>query len=404
MCSAVFGPVLILTGIAGFLIPPRLALMSGAPAYNVFHIVFGADRHGAGAGAERARRRRVQPRLRRRRPLPGGRGRRRACSRRAQFRYRPADHVLHVVLGLGLAAVGVDGAAMSIVDLRSDTFTQPTPAMRAAMAGAEVGDDVWGDDPTARRLEERAAELLGKEAALFVPSGTMANQIALLLHCRPGDEVIVGRGAHTRLYESGAGAAWAGVQFAEVGGADGTFTADDVDAAALPDDRNLPRTRAGRGREHAQPRRRPRLAARAARRRRARAPAPAASRCTSTARASGTPRSPAASPERELAAPFDTVSACFSKGLGAPVGSVIAAARDDVERARRFRKMLGGGMRQVGILARGGAVRARAPPRPARRRSRQRAPPRRRAGGRRGRAASTPPRSTPTSSSSRWRA
>jgi threonine aldolase len=86
-----------------------------------------------------------------------------------------------------------------IVDLRSDTFTRPTPAMRAAMAGADVGDDVWGDDPTAAALEAKAAALLGKEAALFVPSGTMANQIALLLHCRPGDEVIVGRGAHTRL-------------------------------------------------------------------------------------------------------------------------------------------------------------------------------------------------------------
>ena len=116
-----------------------------------------------------------------------------------------------------------------------------------------------------------------------------------------------------------------------------------------------------------------------------RAPARAASRCTSTARASGTPPSRAGIPERELAAPFDTVSACFSKGLGAPVGSVIAGGRDDVERARRFRKMLGGGMRQVGILCAGRAVRARAPPRPARRRSRQRAPPRGRAGGRRGR-------------------
>ena len=227
-----------------------------------------------------------------------------------------------------------------IVDLRSDTFTKPTPAMRAAMAGAEVGDDVWGDDPTAAALEERAAELLGKEAALFVPSGTMANQIALLLHCRPGDEVIVGRGAHTRLYESGAGAAWAGVQFAEVGGADGTFTADDVDAAALPDDRNLPRTRLvaventhNRGGGRVWPR--AQLAAVVAR---ARARGLAlhldGARIWNAAVASGIP-------ERELAAPFDTVSACFSKGLGAPVGSVIAGGRDDVERARRFRKMLG---------------------------------------------------------------
>ncbi|HXU06220.1 MAG TPA: low-specificity L-threonine aldolase [Polyangia bacterium] len=237
----------------------------------------------------------------------------------------------------------------AVVDLRSDTFTKPTPAMRAAMAGAEVGDDVWGDDPTAAALEARAAALLGKDAALFVPSGTMANQIALLLHCRPGDEVIVGRGAHTRLYESGAGAAWAGVQFAEVGGADGTFTADDVEAAALPADRNLPRTRLvaventhNRGGGRIWPRAQiDGVVARA--HARGLALHLDGARIWNAAVASGVP-------ERDLAAPFDTVSACFSKGLGAPVGSVIAGGRDDVERARRFRKMLGGGMRQVGIL------------------------------------------------------
>jgi len=240
----------------------------------------------------------------------------------------------------------------AIVDLRSDTFTKPTPAMRAAMAGAEVGDDVWGDDPTAAALEARAAELLGKDAALFVPSGTMANQIALLLHCRPGDEVIVGRGAHTRLYESGAGAAWAGVQFAEVGGADGTFTGDDVEAAALPADRNLPRTRLiaventhNRGGGRVWPRAQiDGVVARA--RARGLALHLDGARIWNAAVAAGVP-------ERELAAPFDTVSACFSKGLGAPVGSVIAGGRDDIERARRFRKMLGGGMRQVGILCAG---------------------------------------------------
>jgi len=161
--------------------------------------------------------------------------------------------------------------------------------------------------------------------------------------------VIVGRGSHTRLYESGAGAAWAGVQFAEVGGADGTFTTDDVDAAALPEDRNLPRTRLvaventhNRGGGRVWPR--AQLEAVAAR---ARARGYAlhldGARIWNAAVASGIP-------ERELAAPFDTVSACFSKGLGAPVGSVIAGGRDDVERARRFRKMLGGGMRQVGVL------------------------------------------------------
>jgi threonine aldolase len=235
------------------------------------------------------------------------------------------------------------------VELRSDTFTRPTKAMREAMASAEVGDDVWGEDPTAAALEGRAAGVLGKEAALFVPSGTMANQIALLLHCRPGDDVIVGRGSHTRLYESGAGAAWAGVQFTEIGSADGTFEAEGLDEACLPVDRNLPRTRlvaventhnrgGGRIWPEAQ------LAAVVAEvRRRGLALHLDGARIWNAAVATGRP-------ERELAAPFDTVSACFSKGLGAPVGSVIAGPAEAIERARRFRKMLGGGMRQVGVL------------------------------------------------------
>src|SRR5260221_149934 len=117
-----------------------------------------------------------------------------------------------------------------IVDLRSDTVTRPTPAMREAMAQAEVGDDVYGEDPTVRALEERVAELVGKDAALFVPSGTMANQIAILVHTRKGDEVVVGQGAHSFAFESGAGAAIAGVQFAVVGSG-GLFGADDVEAA-----------------------------------------------------------------------------------------------------------------------------------------------------------------------------
>src|SRR3954469_8053729 len=117
-----------------------------------------------------------------------------------------------------------------IIDLRSDTVTRPSAAMRAAMAAAEVGDDVFGEDPTVNRLQERAAAFLGKEAALFVPSGSMANQIALKVHCQPGDEVIVGEGAHNLLYESGAAGAVAGVQATTVGRG-GTFTARDVEAA-----------------------------------------------------------------------------------------------------------------------------------------------------------------------------
>ncbi len=245
--------------------------------------------------------------------------------------------------------VPVPVPAPVLVDLRSDTFTRPTAAMRAAMAAAEVGDDVWGEDPTARALEARTSELLGKPAALFVPSGTMANQIALLLHCRPGDEVIVSRSAHLRLYESGAGAAWAGVQFAEVGGADGRFDVAQMEEWVLPRDRNLPRTRLcaventhNRGGGRVWPQAQVvEVAARA--RHHGLALHLDGARIWNAAAASGLP-------ERELAAPFDTVSACFSKGLGAPVGSVIAGSDDDVERARRFRKMLGGGMRQVGVL------------------------------------------------------
>jgi len=236
-----------------------------------------------------------------------------------------------------------------IVELRSDTFTRPTPEMRAVMAAADVGDDVWGEDPTARALEERAAEILGKERAVFVPSGTMANQIALLVHCRPGDEVIVGRGAHNRAFESGAGAAWAGVQFAEVGEPDGTFSAADVAGATLPVDRNLPHTRLvcventhNRGGGRVWPRAQVTAVASAARERSLGLHLDGA-RIWNAAIALGVS-------ERELAAPFDTVGACFSKGLGAPVGSVFAGSRDAVDSARRFRKMLGGGMRQAGIL------------------------------------------------------
>ena len=290
---AVFGPVLILTGIAGFLVPPRFALMSGAPAYNVFHIVFGmigtalvVAKSAAGIAAFNLGFGIVDVYQ----AVAGVTG----VFPARQFRYKPADHVAPRRDRPGAGGGRLDGAAM-IVDLRSDTFTKPTPAMRAAMAGAEVGDDVWGEDPTARRWRSGPPSCSGKRRRCSCPSGTMANQIALLLHCRPGDEVIVGRGAHTRLYESGAGAAWAGVQFAEVGGADGTFAADDVDAAALPDDRNLPHTRLvaventhnrGGGRVW------PRDAARGGRGARARR---AASRCTSTARGSGTPPSRAAS-------------------------------------------------------------------------------------------------------------
>lgn len=238
-----------------------------------------------------------------------------------------------------------------VVDLRSDTVTRPSRRMREAMASAEVGDDVYGEDPTVRLLEERTAELLGKESALFVSSGTMGNQIALLVQTRPGDEVVIGEGAHVAFYESGAGAALAGVQFAQAG-TGGLFDADALSAATKPRADYHPRTslvclenthnRAG-GRVFPQP-----LASGVVKR--ARELGLGAhldgARLWHAALATG-------QSEAELARPFDTVSVCFSKGLGAPVGSALLGSREAITAARRFRKMLGGGMRQAGILAAG---------------------------------------------------
>ena len=238
-----------------------------------------------------------------------------------------------------------------IIDLRSDTVTQPSRAMREAMANASVGDDVYGEDPTVIELERRTADILGKEAALFVPSGTMGNQIALLVHTRPGDEVIIGEGAHVAFYESGAGAALAGVQFATAG-TGGLFDAHELSLAVKPVADYHPRSslvclenthnRAG-GRIFPQ-------AAAEAVVKRARELGLSShldgARLWHAALVSGRT-------EAELAAPFDTVNVCFSKGLGAPVGSALAGTKDAMLRARRFRKMLGGGMRQAGILAAG---------------------------------------------------
>ncbi len=237
-----------------------------------------------------------------------------------------------------------------MIDLRSDTVTRPSPAMRQAMAEAEVGDDVFGEDPTILALESKVAALLGKQAALFVPSGTMANQIALKLHCQPGDEVVVGEGAHVYLYESGAGAAIAGVQFAVVGRG-GLFTAAEAELSFKPasNPHNAP-TRLvclenthNRGGGRVWPHEQLGEVVAFARRQGLALHLDGA-RILNAAIASG--QTAAA-----LAAPFDTATICFSKGLGAPVGSAIAGSRESMVRARRFRKMLGGGMRQAGLLA-----------------------------------------------------
>jgi len=241
---------------------------------------------------------------------------------------------------------------MTAIDLRSDTVTKPTAAMREAIARAEVGDDVYGEDPTVKRLEERVAALLGKERGLFVPSGTMGNQLAILGHCRAGDEVVVGEGSHSVWYESGAGAALAGVQFA-IAGRGGLFDERELEETIKPPNYYYPRTslvaiedthnRAG-GRVwskktmHA-------VANRA--RERGLASHLDGARLWNACVASGDAPS-------DRAAPFDSVTVCLSKGLGAPVGSVLCGSSAFIEGARRHRKMLGAGMRQVGVLAAAG--------------------------------------------------
>lgn len=240
---------------------------------------------------------------------------------------------------------------MSVCDLRSDTLTRPTAAMRAAMAAAEVGDDVYGEDPSVQALEARVAAVLGKESALFVPSGTMGNQIGLLVHTRPGDEVIIGEGSHCAYYESGAASAWAGVQFA-IAGRGGLFNADEMLEVVKPAQYHFPRTRLvvventhNRAGGRVFPQQEVlKIAAEAGRQ--GLALHLDGARIWNASVATDVDVA-------QLAAPFDTLSVCFSKGLGAPVGSAFVGSREHVLAARRFRKMLGGGMRQAGILAAG---------------------------------------------------
>jgi len=235
------------------------------------------------------------------------------------------------------------------IDLRSDTVTKPSEGMRQAIARADVGDDMFGEDPSVRALEERTAELFGKEAALFVTSGTMGNQLAIAAQTRHGDEVIVGEGAHPIHFEAAAGAALSGVQFA-VAGKGGTFTADEMRTAV-------------RGPEHWNPR--TSLVCVENTHNRAGGlvfPQNQIEDIARVARSLGLPlhldgaRIWNASVRTKtaldvLAAPADTVSVCYSKGLGAPVGSALLGTRELVTRARRLRKMWGGAMRQAGILA-----------------------------------------------------
>jgi threonine aldolase len=242
---------------------------------------------------------------------------------------------------------------MTRIDLRSDTVTSPSPGMRRAMADAPVGDDQYGEDPSVNRLQERIAELLGKEAALFVPSGTMANQIGLKLLTRPGDEVILGDEAHIVWHESGAGAANSGVQFAVVGRG-GLFTAADLRSAHKPPGHIVfpPTTLVAIENTHNRgggvvfPQDEV-VAISDAARELGMASYLDGARLFNAAVVSGRRLA-------ELAAPFDLVSVALSKGLGCPVGSVIAGRCEDISRAVRVRRMFGGAMRQSGILAAAG--------------------------------------------------
>jgi threonine aldolase len=245
---------------------------------------------------------------------------------------------------------------MDIVDLRSDTVTQPTEEMRAAMARAEVGDDVYGEDPTVNRLQEMAAGLMGKEAALFVPSGTMGNLAAILAHCARGDEMILGDRAHTFLFEAGGAAALGGIQPHTLPNqADGTLDLDDIEAAIRPDDPHYPISRLiSLENTHN------RCGGVVLRVDYTRAVGEIAHRHGLRLHLDGARIFNAATAlgvrAAALAAPADSVTFCLSKGLCAPVGSVLCGTKEFIQRARRMRKMLGGGMRQAGIIAAAGIV------------------------------------------------
>lgn len=237
-----------------------------------------------------------------------------------------------------------------IVDLRSDTVTRPTSAMRAAMAAAEVGDDVLGDDPTVIRLQERIAEIMGKPAAVFVPSGSMANQAAIRAHTEPGDEVIAHRDSHIIHYETGAPAALSGVMIRPLDGPAGLFDAADVDEAVRPNNAHSPWSKLlvventhNRGGGAVWTMDRVQRVAERARAHNLKLHLDGArvwNACIATGHA------PA-----DYARHFDTVSCCFSKGLGAPVGSAVCGSKETITRVHRFRKMFGGAMRQAGIIA-----------------------------------------------------
>ncbi len=245
---------------------------------------------------------------------------------------------------------------MRIVDLRSDTITKPTPSMRRAMADAEVGDDVFGEDPTVNRLEEMAAERLGKEAALFVASGTMANIVSLISHCNRGDEIILGDRAHIFLFEQGGSAAIGGIHpWTVPNQPDGKLAINDIEYAVRSDDDHFPRTRLivlenthNRCNGSALDAEYMKSVEEIARKHGLKIHVDGA-RIFNAAISLGVEA-------RDLVADADSVTFCLSKALASPVGSVVCGTRDYISKARRARKVLGGGMRQAGILAAAGIV------------------------------------------------
>jgi threonine aldolase len=240
-----------------------------------------------------------------------------------------------------------------MIDLRSDTVTKPSPGMRQAMAAAEVGDDVFGEDPTVNLLQEKCAALLGKEAGLFVASGTMGNQVSIKAQTRPGDEVIVEADSHVFNYEAGAPALLSGVQLFPIPGRRGVFTPDQAEAAVRPENVHHPKTRLivventhNRAGGTIWPVDTIRAMRKTADRHGILMHLDGA-RLWNASAATGIPM-------KEYAVFFDSVTVCFSKGMGAPVGSVVAGGREFVSAAHRFRKVFGGAMRQAGILAAAG--------------------------------------------------
>ncbi len=245
---------------------------------------------------------------------------------------------------------------MTPVDLRSDTVTQPTPAMRAAMAAAPLGDDVFADDPSVNALQEKIAGMLGFEAALFVPTGTQSNLCAILSHCQRGDEYIVGQMQHCYRWEGGGAAVFGSVQPQPLNhAADGSLPLADIEAAIKPDDAHFARSRllalentlGGKLIPFAYVQQATALAQRKGLARHLDGARLFNAAVAQAAQTGADARAEA----RRIAQCFDSVSVCFSKGLGAPVGSALCGSRDFIARAHRIRKMAGGGMRQAGVLA-----------------------------------------------------